>query len=105
MKKIIALVLALTYTLVLVSCTSIDNTQTDHQTLTIEKVKKLAEKEDADMRYISSIEEVTREETWKEAMIKIAYKMLSQKMDIVTISNITELSEEELRKLAEKQLN
>ena len=44
MKKIIALVLALTYTLVLVSCTSIDNTQTDHQTLTIEKVKKLAEK-------------------------------------------------------------
>jgi len=48
---------------------------------------------------------VTREETWKEAMIKIAYKMLSQKMDIVTISNITELSEEELRKLAEKQLN
>ena len=71
----------------------------------VREVKKLAEKEDADMRYISSIEEVTREETWKEAMIKIAYKMLSQKMDIVTISNITELSEEELRKLAEKQLN
>jgi hypothetical protein len=71
----------------------------------VREVKKLAEKEDADMRYVSSIEEVAREEAREKRTLEIARKMLSQKMDITTISNITELPEEELRKLAEKQLN
>lgn len=78
---------------------------TDAKREFVKEVRKLADQEDADMRYITSIEEVTREETREETMLEIAQRMLSQKMDIATISTVTELSEEEVRKLAKKLLN
>ena len=77
------------------------------------EVKKLAEKEDADMRYVSSIEEVAREEAWKEARIEtrkemsleIAREMILNGMEFPLISRIVKLPESEIRRLAEKLKN
>jgi hypothetical protein len=79
----------------------------------VREVKKLAEKEDADMRYVSSIEEVAREEAWKEARIEtrkemsleIAREMILNGMEFPLISRIVKLPESEIRRLAEKLKN
>ncbi|MGI6783630.1 MAG: hypothetical protein ACOX5A_05325 [Aminivibrio sp.] len=65
------------------------------------------------MRYVSSIEEVAREEAWKEARIEtrkemsleIAREMILNGMEFPLISRIVKLPESEIRRLAEKLKN